>query len=80
MVGGEVIRLTPREAQLAWLLNRARPQYLTMWYLLERMYQDPERRANSAASVRNFIHELRRKFEAAGVEIEGRRGAGYRMP
>ncbi len=77
IAGGVAVILTPREAEVADLLWRARPRVLTVEYIADAVFKDG---ADGMSSVPSWVHRLRRKIVAHGLPIwiKAEVGRGYR--
>jgi DNA-binding winged helix-turn-helix (wHTH) protein len=75
---GDVIRLSPHEADILQVLlnNRARPTPMSV--LIQRVYGTFEPDA-AAASIRVAIHSLRRKIQGTGMAIRATPKVGYEI-
>jgi DNA-binding winged helix-turn-helix (wHTH) protein len=76
--GGKVIRLSPHEADILWVLlaNRARPTPIGV--LIQRVYGANEPDA-AAVSIRVAIHSLRKKIQETGMSIRAEPKVGYEI-
>lgn len=75
---GDIIRLSPHEADILQVLlnNRARPT--PMGVLIQRVYGASEPEA-AAASIRVAIHSLRKKIQRTGMSIHATPKVGYEI-
>jgi len=76
-VRGEVLDLSARELALLELLLQRADRMVNKTQLLDHMCEWGEEVSLNAIEV--YVHRLRRKLEAAGVEIVTVRGVGYRL-
>jgi two-component system, OmpR family, response regulator len=77
LVRGESIDLSARELVLLELLLQRADRIVSKTQLLDHMCEWGEEVSTNAIEV--YVHRLRRKLEAAGVEIVTARGLGYRI-
>jgi len=76
-VRGEALDLSARELVLLELLLQRADRMVSKTHLLDHMCEWGEEVSINAIEV--YVHRLRRKLEAAGVEIVTMRGLGYRI-
>jgi two-component system OmpR family response regulator len=76
-VRGESLDLSARELALLELLLQRADRMVNKTQLLDQMCEWGEEVSLNAIEV--YVHRLRRKLEAAGVEIVTVRGVGYRI-
>jgi len=76
-VDGAVLELSARELALLELLLQRADRTVSKTQLLDHMCEWGEEVSTNAIEV--YVHRLRRKLEAAGVEIVTTRGLGYRI-
>jgi len=76
-VGGKPIDLSARELALLELLLQRADRMVNKAQLLDRMCEWGDEVSMNAIEI--YVHRLRRKLEAAGVEIVTTRGLGYRI-
>jgi two-component system, OmpR family, response regulator len=76
-VRGEPLDLSARELVLLELLLQRADRMVSKTHLLDHMCEWGEEVSVNAIEV--YVHRLRRKLEAAGVEIVTTRGVGYRI-
>ena len=76
-VRGEPLDLSAREFGLLGLLLQRADRMVSKAQLLDHMCEWGEEVSNNAIEV--YVHRLRKKLEAAGVEIVTVRGVGYRI-
>ena len=76
-VDGEPLELSARELALLELLLQRTDRMVSKTQLLDHMCEWGEEVSLNAIEV--YVHRLRRKLEAAGVEIITTRGLGYRI-
>jgi two-component system OmpR family response regulator len=76
-VRGEALDLSARELALLELLLQRADRMVNKTQLLDHMCEWGEEVSLNAIEV--YVHRLRRKLEAAGVEIVTVRGVGYRL-
>jgi two-component system OmpR family response regulator len=76
-VRGELLDLSARELVLLELLLQRAERMVSKTQLLDHMCEWGEEVSINAIEV--YVHRLRRKLEAAGVEIVTVRGVGYRI-
>jgi two-component system OmpR family response regulator len=76
-VRGETLDLSARELVLLELLLQRADRMVSKAHLLDHMCEWGEEVSINAIEV--YVHRLRRKLEAAGVEIVTTRGLGYRI-
>ena len=76
-VDGEPLDLSARELALLALLLQRSERMVSKTQLLDHMCEWGEEVSLNAIEV--YVHRLRRKLEAAGVEIITTRGLGYRI-
>ena len=76
-VNAETLDLSARELALLELLLQRTDRMVSKTQLLDHMCEWGEEVSLNAIEV--YVHRLRRKLEAAGVEITTTRGLGYRL-
>jgi len=76
-VRGEPLDLSARELVLLELLLQRAERMVSKGQLLDHMCEWGEEVSINAIEV--YVHRLRKKLEAAGVEIVTVRGLGYRI-
>ena len=76
-VDGEPLELSARELGLLALLLQRTERMVSKTQLLDHLCEWGEEVSLNAIEV--YVHRLRRKLEAAGVEIITTRGLGYRL-
>jgi len=76
-VDGQTLELSARELMLLALLLQRADRMVSKTQLLDHMCEWGEEVSVNAIEV--YVHRLRRKLEAAGVEIITTRGVGYRL-
>ena len=76
-VRGDTLDLSARELVLLELLLQRADRMVSKAHLLDHMCEWGEEVSINAIEV--YVHRLRRKLEAAGVEIVTTRGLGYRI-
>ena len=76
-VGGRSLDLSARELVLLELLLRRADRMVSKEQILDHMCEWSEEVSTNAIEV--YVHRLRRKLEAAEVEIVTARGLGYRL-
>ena len=76
-VGGRSLDLSARELVLLELLLRRADRMVSKEQILDHMCEWSEEVSTNAIEV--YVHRLRRKLEAADVEIITARGLGYRL-
>jgi len=76
-VRGDALDLSARELVLLELLLQRADRMVSKTHLLDHMCEWGEEVSINAIEV--YVHRLRRKLEAAGVEIVTMRGLGYRI-
>ena len=76
-VRGAPLELSARELVLLEVLLQRADRMVSKEQILDRMCEWSEEVSNNAIEV--YVHRLRRKLEAAGVEIVTTRGIGYRI-
>jgi two-component system OmpR family response regulator len=76
-VRGESLDLSARELVLLDLLLQRADRMVSKAQLLDHMCEWGDEVSTNAIEV--YVHRLRRKLEAAGVEIVTLRGLGYRI-
>ncbi len=76
-VRGETLDLSARELVLLEILLQRADRMVSKTQLLDHMCEWGEEVSINAIEV--YVHRLRRKLEAAGVEIVTTRGVGYRL-
>ena len=76
-VRGEPIDLSARELVLLEVLLQRADRMVSKTQLLDHMCEWGDEVSTNAIEV--YVHRLRRKLEAAGVEIVTARGVGYRI-
>jgi two-component system OmpR family response regulator len=76
-VRGEPLDLSARELVLLEVLLQRADRTVSKAQLLDHMCEWGDEVSTNAIEV--YVHRLRRKLEAAGVEIVTARGLGYRI-
>jgi two-component system OmpR family response regulator len=76
-VRGETLDLSARELVLLEILLQRADRMVSKTQLLDHMCEWGEEVSMNAVEV--YVHRLRRKLDAAGVEIVTTRGVGYRL-
>ena len=76
-VRGEALELSARELVLLEILLQRADRMVSKAQLLDHMCEWGEEVSTNAIEV--YVHRLRRKLDAAGVEIVTTRGVGYRL-
>ena len=76
-VRGETLDLSARELVLLEILLQRADRMVSKTQLLDHMCEWGEEVSLNAIEV--YVHRLRRKLDAAGVEIVTTRGVGYRL-
>jgi two-component system OmpR family response regulator len=74
---GEVVNLSARECALLEMLVQRAGRWVSKAQLLDHLCEWGEEVSANAIEV--YVHRLRRKLKAAGVEIVTVRGLGYRV-
>ena len=76
-INGEVVDLSARESTLLEMLVRRAGRWVSKGQLLDHLCEWGEEVSTNAIEV--YVHRLRKKLRAAGVEIVTVRGLGYRV-
>jgi len=77
MIDGEALELSARESALLEMLLQRAGRLVSKTQLLDHLCEWGEEVSTNAIEV--YVHRLRKKLEAAGVEIVTVRGLGYRI-
>ena len=76
-INGEVVDLSARECTLLEMLVQRAGRWVSKGQLLDHLCEWGEEVSTNAIEV--YVHRLRKKLRAAGVEIVTVRGLGYRV-
>lgn len=76
-INGEVVDLSARESTLLEMLVQRAGRWVSKGQLLDHLCEWGEEVSTNAIEV--YVHRLRKKLRAAGVEIVTVRGLGYRV-
>jgi len=76
-INGEVVDLSARESTLLEMLVQRAGRWVSKGQLLDHLCEWGEEVSTNAIEV--YVHRLRKKLKAAGVEIVTVRGLGYRV-
>jgi two-component system OmpR family response regulator len=76
-IDGEVVDLSARESTLLEMLVQRAGRWVSKGQLLDHLCEWGEEVSTNAIEV--YVHRLRKKLRAAGVEIVTVRGLGYRV-
>jgi two-component system OmpR family response regulator len=76
-INGEVVDLSARESTLLEMLVQRAGRWVSKAQLLDHLCEWGEEVSTNAIEV--YVHRLRKKLRAAGVEIVTVRGLGYRV-
>ncbi|HUL90873.1 MAG TPA: response regulator transcription factor [Burkholderiales bacterium] len=76
-INGEVVDLSARESTLLEMLVQRTGRWVSKAQLLDHLCEWGEEVSTNAIEV--YVHRLRKKLRAAGVEIVTVRGLGYRV-
>lgn len=76
-INGEVVDLSARESTLLEMLVQRAGRWVSKRQLLDHLCEWGEEVSTNAIEV--YVHRLRKKLRAAGVEIVTVRGLGYRV-
>lgn len=76
-INGEIVDLSARESTLLEMLVQRAGRWVSKGQLLDHLCEWGEEVSTNAIEV--YVHRLRKKLRAAGVEIVTVRGLGYRV-
>lgn len=77
-IDGKQIELTPKDAELLYLLTRSLGKTYARQEIIHRLWGFQAELADETGAIRQRIHVLRRKLAGTLLKIEARWGFGYK--